>query len=263
LAEQAVFRRLPANIFADGKIREWGIVHSVLDDVVREAGWAGMAAAIQLPANLVRMQKMQIPYGMKNDAILDEIKLQVERDFRGMGGALSIDFHVDSCKEAGFSQVYFAVTRQEYVTQYVDCIHAAGLKVKMVDVDLYALKRLFAHVIPGEEINAMLCEMESEVLLVISDCHEILFHHQWKAEGEDELYAELKNRITTFQAMFPDKKIKKLMVCSQYQIHFNGDIEIEYPDPFSVISFKQEIKCENLSGYLIACGLAMRELPKW
>lgn len=250
LIEQWLARKLPASSFQDGKIRNWEHIRSVLRGIVQESGWQGMAVAIQLPGNLVRMQKMRIPEGRREQAILQEIKMQVERDF-GVRDELAIDFHVQS------SMVHYVVSRMDYIRQYVDCINASGLKVKRVDVDLYVLRRLFAQV--DKEVQAIFFETNKHAFLVISDTHEILFHHQWNMETE--IISEMENRIQKILAMFPGK-IKKLLFYGQHKMNLSEEWNVEYADPFSLMRFKQDMQPENAGDYLLACGLAMSEVAK-
>ena len=136
---------LREQVFVDGKIKDFESIRYLLAGEVRTRKLAGVAAAIHIPLNLVRMQNIQIPSGLANDAIKEEIKLQLEKDFPGLSDSLAIDFNVEKAEISGYSNVHFVATREEYISQYVSCINATGLKVKIVDVDVYALKRLANH----------------------------------------------------------------------------------------------------------------------
>jgi len=145
--ELAANERLPEAVFVDGKIMEWELIRQVVSQLVNKMGLTGMAAAIHIPAREVHMQKIQIPRGMSDYAIEEEIKMQIKRDFPGLSHSLFIDFSVEKLQQSPYLQVSFAAAREEYISQYVNCIHSSGLKVKVVDVDVYALER-------GQAINS-------------------------------------------------------------------------------------------------------------
>jgi type IV pilus assembly protein PilM len=142
LAEFAHRLPLPEEIFDGERIRDFERLMSLLATLVQEKKLTGMTAAIHLPANMVRMQQMQIPTGLPDETIREEIHLQIAKDFPGLGDALLLDYHLETLHPSSSSTVYFVVTREDYVLQYVNCMNAAGLKVKIVDVDLYAVQRL-------------------------------------------------------------------------------------------------------------------------
>lgn len=263
-AEKAAIIKMPPSIFTDSKIRNWDALHQVLAESVQELDLAGMTTAINLPVNLVRMQHMQVPVGIPDAAIMDEIKIQIERDFPGLGHSLSIDFKIIHPNESGYLKIFFVVTRQEYVSQYIDCINSTGLKVKVVDVDAYALKRIF-NLNSSGEVSALACHVNLTASLTIFAEHEIVFHQQWDAGSESEFSSQLKNRMQVFLATFPDKKPSKLMVYNNNQpaLPSSLDFEIQYPRPFAAIKFNQEINADHLSAFLVACGSAMREVPRW
>lgn len=144
-ALQMAALRLQEQVFVEGKIRDFEPIRWLLNEEVKKRKLAGIATAIQIPANLVRLQTIQIPSGLSRDAIKEEIKLQLEKDFPGLSDSLAIDFSIERAEMAGYSSVHFVVTREEYISQYVSCINATGLIVKIVDVDIYALKRLSTH----------------------------------------------------------------------------------------------------------------------
>lgn len=274
LVEQADSVKMPDEAFSDGKIRNWDAIHLHVSALVKKMALTGMVTAINLPANQVRMQHMQVPYGLSDAAIAQEIKMQLEKDFPGLSDSLNIDFNVVTPKYAGYSEVMFVVTREEYVSQYVACINAAGLKVKVVDVDVYALKRLFNFSSPKnnpEEIRAIICHINHGASLIIFAANEIIFHHQWHAETAIEFLAQLKSQIQIFLAAYRDKNIRRLAIYSDDKSVTNiireadlfQDIEIEYPDPLASLTLNQKVNSENIADFFLACGSAMREVPRW
>jgi type IV pilus assembly protein PilM len=273
LVEFADRSPLPREAFGDGKINNFERIGSYLEERVKLNNLNGLASVIQIPLNLVRIQQIQLPANMSHDAIREEIKVKLEKDFPGLLDSLLMDYVVETPTASPYSNVYFTVTRKEYVLQYVDCIHAAGLKVKVVDIDLFALKRLFHLVsLPSEnKVDVLICERNETTELIIYSSYQILFHQQWHAETEVELMLQLKNRLSVFLATFPNQIIRHIHIYTQHIFSAKNNTELNYPvnyvDPFSSIELSHHLQKkftqENLSDYLTAFGLAMREVPKW
>jgi Tfp pilus assembly PilM family ATPase len=305
VVEDASIIKLPETVFVDGKIKQWQELSLALRAGVEELACMNMAAAFSLPANLTRMQCLQVPVGISHAAIEEEIKVQVERDLPGLRDSLYIDFCISPSALAGYTNVFFVVTRQEYVSQYVDCLNATGLKVKIVDVDIFALKRIlhFSSVkslimksnkhllinqavnqevnqivnqaIKQEEITILICDINHILYLIVFTDYQIVFHQQWQAKKELELITKLKNQITTFLSESSSYKISKLRVYAddlliaeiKNEANANWSCEVDSLNDFSFIAWSQAVKekiaLKHRPSFLLACGAAMREVPKW
>lgn len=277
LVEQAVFSPLPEGLFNEGKIKHWEIIREKLANIVHQLNIKGMIAAVVIPAGLVRMQQIHVPYGLPEIAIEAEIKVQLEKDFPGFSDTLLIDFNIVNMKESGYSGIFFVATRQEYVSQYVDCIRSAGLSVKIVDVDVYALKRVLAVASSqsqAEEVRSLICYINRVASLILFTSSEIISHHQWEVNDEDEFLPQLKSRINIFAATFPNKPLRRIAIYSNHHITqaINGsglhqEFDFDYPNPLNTIRLNdqllQSINAENISDFLLACGAAMCEVPRW
>jgi Tfp pilus assembly PilM family ATPase len=225
------------------------------------------------------MQHIQLPAGMQDSHIETEIYAQVTRDFPSMTEALCIDFFEAPHKQAGYSDIFFVAVRQEYLWQYVNCVNAAGLKVKIVDIDIYALKRAVSFVltplVATNEAQAMVCAMNNIASFIVFNGRDILFHQQWDMIDAIDFHSQLKSRIQIFFATFGHIIIRRLAICAaahyltwlKQVLHAIAEWEICYPDPLSQIKYGPAVDAsllgENAVEFLTACGLAMREVPRW
>lgn len=144
VGERIAERKLPAEICVEGKIKHWDLLRAALIEWVNAERLTGMRAAIQVPAQLVHMQRIQLPRGLSATDILTEIRMKVKRDLPGMTDALSIDFNevsLSATTDNDYMEVIFTVCRQAYLLRYKECVEASGLHVKIIDVDAYALLR--------------------------------------------------------------------------------------------------------------------------
>lgn len=245
LAEVAAEESLSAEIFYEGKIRDWQALRMILQIMVKDLQLTDMKTAIQIPYHLVRLQQIKLPPGLTETSIRQEIRMQLERDFPGLNEELAIDFRVRGKNFQEDCAVDFVVTRKDYITQYVNCVNAAGLKVQIVDVDLYALKRFLDLEFAADpadkhagrrltdQISAMIIEMNENIFLLMFSGQEILHHHQWKKTERDELFLQF-SRVKNLKQIWihtHDPLLEKMLTdYGQLEIHrFNPFFSSRFP----------------------------------
>ncbi len=273
-AEQAASLTLPDEVHANGRIRHWDILQERLSALVRRLRLEKAATAIHLPSPLVCMQELQVPEGMTEDGIREEIDLHLARDFPGMSESLAVDFTIERKPESdGYMQIHFAATHLDYIARYADCIEAAGLQVSIIDVDVHALVRLFQLASRSiKKVQAIVCQIHTRIWFMVISPQAILFHQQWQALNRQEFIAQLNKQIANFLAHFPDVRIHQLLVYSQYsgiELYFANhqtlQLRVYRLNPFARIklspSLVAQMQQEHFADYFIACGLAMREVP--
>lgn len=279
LAEHIAMRTLPSDVFREGKIKEWAMLSQVLTELVQTLGLQGSDTAIHLPANLVRMQQLQLPMGLSQADIEAEIYTHLQRDLPGMTDTLCLDFSLRPSVDAAYNAVFFAAARQEYVSQYIECVNAAGLKTKIVDVDTYALKRAacFAlHLSPQEtDVFAMVHVVNKVASLIIFNANEVIFHQHWDVLDKRDFSSQLKNRLQLCLATLQQAKVSKLIIgaANGYLDALANDFtpswafQLCYPNPFAAIPLAPNVDAHlvasQASDFLVACGSALREVPAW
>ncbi|VVC76661.1 hypothetical protein AQUSIP_19850 [Aquicella siphonis] len=279
LVEQAGAADLPEGVMTDDRVRDWSCITEVLSKLVHTYGLRGLAAAVSLPVSLVRMQYVALPCGMPQAAIESEIHAQVQKDFPGMRDALCVDFKIGPESSAGDPDVFFVAARREYVTQYMNAVNAAGLNLKIVDIDIHALERVLdmAAYGPGlnREAHAIVYVIREAVSLLIFWNDEILFHQHWARAEADENLAQLSSRIHLFHAAFPGKSIS-VLGCYSPDGHLESRLcalqekwkpQVRCLKPFSRLlpgaSLNEKWDQEYMTEFFVACGSAMREIPPW
>ncbi|TAK76172.1 MAG: hypothetical protein EPO11_04610 [Gammaproteobacteria bacterium] len=253
LIEQAHSSPLPLGVVAEGKIKRVDALRSVLTDLVYRHRLEGRMAAISLPAHLVRMQRIQLPAGLSESEIEAEMNAHLQNELPGLSEALCMDFTVLPASRPGQDiDVFFAAARREDVEQYVECVQAVGVKVKIVDVDTYALKRAVCLLAGGEvrvgEVNAILHFAAHAATLIVFKAEEILFQQQWEVTEAVDFLLPLKQALQLFLP------VQQLIVCGTnaplHDVTSLGIASIHRP-PLAAPEF------------LLAYGLAMREVPRW
>lgn len=275
---------LPAHIFNHGKIEHFEVLSGLVAKIVTHLKLRGLAAAISLPANLVRMHEIQVPQGLSEAQIEAEIYASLQQELIGMPEALYFDY-TEKHDTHGFSKIVFAATRQAYLSQFIQCVNAAGLVVKIVDVESYALQRIMtfnlATPCKAMEIYCLLHVTQLTVKLIGFDNENILFQQEWFLKDEKEFIALLKNKLQIAAHAFPSKSIKKLLVCQSINIDIDNlskalKLSVIAINPFEPLcdnfpnpSHEKNMKISAFADdahrfdFLLACGLAMRDEPIW
>lgn len=273
-AVRLMAKELPKDTFCEGKIKSWDRMSSILTELIETMGLKNSLAAIGLSSNLVIMQQITLPKGLTHEEIEAEIDACLHRDLPGLQGELSIDFNELSSSHTADAEFFFAATRQEYLSQFIACINASGLQVKIVDVDIYALKRIIFHCLPGVidrlEVSAILYSTNNNMILVVCNREYILFHQFWNLAETTDFYAQLKNKIQLGNGS-ANKKIKKLILCGNYSVNLLQTVsflveEVTYLNPFEYLKLATTLDPSSAlraTDFLVACGLAMREIPQW
>jgi type IV pilus assembly protein PilM len=263
--ELAVLHPLPDDVFTQSKLVQWDVLTAALAELVVELGLNGLPAAIGLPAHAIRKQRIQLPLGLTEKEIEFEVIAHIQKDFPGMKEALCVDFSTLPCLNPGYMDIVFVAVKQAYLSHYVASMNAAGLKVKIADIDMYALMRAVrfteAHSSFSNASNAVLTMTNNEALLIGYDQQDILFHQHWNIDKTNEF--KLTNPIKTLAVCCSDKKKQ---ACLQ-AISESWGSAYYYPNPFAHMKVNQVVNASwlaaNSGELMLACGLAMREVPVW
>lgn len=279
MAERIAYAALPAGVFDYGKITRWDLISAALSALVEAADIKGHAAAINLPANLVRMQRIQLPSELTEEEVEAEIHAHMQRDLPGMTDPLCMDFRIAPTRNTAYMDVFFAAARQDYLSQYRECVNAAGLRTKIVDIDIYALKRAAHFALQldrlEEETNALVSVVSDSASLIVFNAQDIIFHQQWEVSDKADFLGQLKNRMQVCLTAFQHLHIRKLFLCAArgYLNTLLDDLtpawafQVCCPNPFEQIELADTIDTSLVQSrpadFLVACGSAMRRAPLW
>jgi type IV pilus assembly protein PilM len=131
---------LPCEIGEDGVIRDWEALLVELSAWVRERGVIGSKTAIALPLQQVKRQTLRLPEHLQDEEIEAEVRDCLERETYIAAESYAVDF-ARLAVEDGMLVVAFAAVARAYLDRYVQCVEAAGLRVKVVDIDTDAVAR--------------------------------------------------------------------------------------------------------------------------
>lgn len=133
---------LPSGAMVDGKIKQPDEVQSILHDLVKKSEAMGAFTAISLPESSVIHKRFKVVAGLPEEDTEREVKAIFNRNFHGIGQDYYLDFTVLPSRDAMEDEVMVVAAHHELVNSYLSTVSCAGLMVKVVDIDTFALKRV-------------------------------------------------------------------------------------------------------------------------
>ncbi len=265
---KAILTEPVKDCFEEGKVKHWGKLSSVLARDVEQFGVKGLATAICLPAPMVRLQRLLLPEGLTAEEKEVEILSRLQRDLPGLSEALCLDFICFKTRQAEQIEVLTAVARKEYVTSLVDCVNAAGLKVKVVDVDICALQRVSAFV--SDSVLNLYFSAGTATLIILEQ-KECLHHRQWLVGSMEQLVSDIQRYVNALSLV--NSQNLAIYASDEFIQQFHplweqtSTLVPIYPDIFLQLNRREQVELNfmqtNPADFFIACGLAMRKVPLW
>ncbi len=260
------------SIFVENKIKHWDVLLTLLTDIVQALQIKGAPVAIQLPLHLVSLERISVAVGLSERAIEAEIRAAIHKDWPD-SEALCLDFFCLPRKNA-LEEVMFVASKAEYLSLYLNCIHAAGLKVCIVDIDIFTLLRVINYLYScATENNLLIYTNNFFVSIVLFNAKNILFFEYWEVAQSCAAWQQLIQKINVSLMAFSQVHITRGILCGEADnlmiigellkplINFN----LEHLNIDQYIHNQQSafIDAQQSQLFHIAYGLAMREMPLW
>jgi type IV pilus assembly protein PilM len=153
--ERYAVEPLSVNAVVDNNIAEVDLVSAAISKAINKAGIKVKGAATAVSGSAVITKIIQMP----SDLDEDELEIQLEMDATQYIpypiDEVSLDFCVLGPVEGNeeVNNVLIASSRSENVDVYIEAFDGAGLDLKVVDVEAFAIERCFNLVRNNYEIN--------------------------------------------------------------------------------------------------------------
>jgi type IV pilus assembly protein PilM len=229
---------LPAGAVSQGKIRQMEMVQTALNKLVLETGTAKCPAAIALPVNMVITKRVPAP-------LADDIT----HYFPGIQDTLCFDYVADE------KELLLVASRSELLNQYKCLLEEAQLKLKIVDVDTFALTRAASLNPP---VNGILDIAPEVTQIIILHERQIIFRQHWQTGNDELLLSELNRALQLCQASHQSLRIDSMLMSGRIlseNVAKNFDIKFIPAHPLTDLPQAER--------WMTCTGLAMREIPLW
>lgn len=263
--KQAAVMALPQGAIVDGHIEQAEVVSRCLKTLIKNTQTTGHAATIALPAHCVISNKLQMPSDLKALEREAEIEDNLEMNFPDLPDELMYDYVVLSTNKTNTENVLLVAARYEQLISFINLVEGAGLKLKCIDVDVYALTRAVEFAIDRVNTLQMIlfADMNDPIAqVIIAYKNEIVFHRQLINKSILEIGHEIKHGLQLCDKNFADVKIQKIYLSGFVSVlpdSINKElaIETEYINPFEKMSYLKEFSTISKK-MLLSCGLALR-----
>lgn len=185
---RAVFVRHVDGLFSGGKVVNWQAFTQQLKSISDDYRLCGRPVSTCLSVTQTQLKALQVPALFSKQEAESEIMLQFMRGVSGQKYRLAVDF-IDSGQLVDeYKKLYCVAAKEDYVRQYQHCFMNAGMKLDIVDIDVFALIRAVkfvgAEYLHGEQFCLLYVDGSSALL---AGCGQegLLFHEYWEADMQD------------------------------------------------------------------------------
>lgn len=260
--------RLVTKLLPTVGVRGHGFTNSglstLLSGLVREHGWQKRLVALSLPIASVHLHKLMLPLTMREDDIEKEVAT-----LGGNNNAKSVDFAELKAHPPDFRNVIGVTTKQEIIKEQMDCMHHAGLQLRIIDLDVYAITRAVCYALewqlPLENMGAILYCRQDHCLLIGFDFEDVLFHQTLRIEDAN-LIQQIQQHIISALSVHQLQSLHQIAICGvgMNNIKLTGLPWVKCSQPFARVRGLEGAPYEvDLQNYWIAYGLALRKMPSW
>lgn len=230
----------------------------LLLEMVHEHGLADQLVVIGVPMRCVQFKRKHWPEGWQEE--------EVQRDVNDPDAV--IDFAIIEPSLPGYIDGVVASTRKSMIQQWQSCMTQVGLRLKIIDIDMYALVRAVCRACqwrPAQnQLSVILYCQPDKLSVIVFNEKTILLHNDYVLSKVINAKQFIKKLLKEIQSTYPSNHFSPLMVCGENMMAF---IEEE------VVVCAQPFLCERIPGhitipqdahhYWVATGLAMREISLW
>jgi len=278
---------LPLGVIKEDKIQSPDQVAKHLHLLVQRLKIENYPTAIALPIQSVIVKRIHLMKEISQKKIDRVIEENISRYFPGMTQELCYDYAILPFVDVLHNTALLVATRHEQLNDYITVIERAGLSIKIVDVDIYALARAMTVATAKEcasSFVAMLdvsrCTTQCDVStytaqFIVFNSDDILFHQQFYYHDINMFYNKLKNAVHLCHSTHPLVKMNTLyfsgnaenMLSIIENVKQHIGMHVQYVNLFPSVIFSPSIPIEKIQilspKMMQSFGLALRKIPQW
>jgi Tfp pilus assembly PilM family ATPase len=276
--EQVDVIALPEGVVVDGKIIVADKLTATIQTLTQRFALQGHPVVLALPVQSVISKRIQL---MKNQTQVNrqkEIAENLTRYFPGVTQELCYDYVVLPAVDLLRENALLVATRYEQLNDYVNVVERAGLTVKIVDVDIYALVRAVKFITANQGAWSFIgiVEVSSTTIQFVALYNDdITYHQQFNWGDHVDITTKLSGAIQLCCSKHQLKKIDKLYVFGQKEaidqmtsaLMTIVGAGLQIIDPLQSIVASTSLSTATLKiaaeKMMVCYGLALRRLPRW
>ncbi len=183
---------LPQGSIVEGRIKEPEVVADTIRGLVKDLRVRGHNVATSISGYSVIIKKIVVGK-LSDEELHDSIQYEAEQYIPFDVEDVNIDFHILGDHEANPNQmnVMLVAAKKEVVDEYVDFLEMADLNPCVIDVDVFALERVFEESYLQEEKSVALVDVGANKLNVNIVKNNVSAFTRDVAIGGDEITREI------------------------------------------------------------------------
>ncbi|MFW5442892.1 MAG: pilus assembly protein PilM [Methylococcaceae bacterium] len=137
---------LPQDAVVDKNITNIDVIASAIKAAMKQSGTKNKQACVAVAGSSVMTKVISMPASLAEDEMEEQIMVEADQYVPYSLDEVNLDFEVQGISENNpeMVDVLLAASRRENVEDRVEALERAGLKVKIVDVEAFAMENAFA-----------------------------------------------------------------------------------------------------------------------
>lgn len=255
---------LPPDVIVEGRINQVAVLQKSLTRLVTKTYAKNCPTVIALPHQALMTKRIQLGVELSSPECELIIRENLRHYFPEQTPSFCFDFF-----RLNEQEVLVLGAGKEQLDLYLSVIQGAGLKIKIVDVEAYALARVAEFAAPVElsqQVFGVLVENSSILHYFLQKKQDILFSHQWSSNnknGLQELKMMLAKQVAATQKRLDLLVMGTLTESSDWlrELSYENLVDIVCVDPFKKLQDNPVLgnTLPKVSGqFVMAFGLALR-----
>ena len=133
---------LPQDLMVDKQSANIDIIANAIKLAVKQSGTKNRQACVAVAGSAVMSKVLSLPGSLIAEEMEEQILLEADEYIPYALDEVNLDFEVQQVSENNAERVdvLLAASRREYVDERIEVLDKAGLKVKIVDVEVFAME---------------------------------------------------------------------------------------------------------------------------
>ncbi|SFF86511.1 MULTISPECIES: type IV pilus assembly protein PilM [Neptunomonas] len=182
---------LPPTAVVDGNLQEVQAVTEAIGRAIKICGIKQGNAIAAVPSSAVIIKRMELSSAFSEVELEDQVKVEADQFIPYPLDEVALDFEIlgESRSRPELNDLLLVACRRDDVDQREDAINAAGLKCEVVDVDTYAIERVFPMLLndnlKSDEMVAIIDVGAATLTLNVMRDHKIIYNREQSFGGND------------------------------------------------------------------------------
>ena len=182
---------LPPSAVVDGNVQELNVVSEAIERGVKICGIRQASTIAAVPSSSVIIKKIELSQSFTELELEEQVKVEADQFIPYPLDEVALDFEIvgPAASNPDLNEILLVACRREDVDQREDAINAAGLKCEIMDVDTYAVERVFPMLInenlKSEDMVAIVDVGAATLTLNVVKEGKIIYNREQSFGGND------------------------------------------------------------------------------